>query len=192
MSDKLLNIITSTREYFSHFDCAVLGLSGGIDSALVLNILARSLNGQMKDIRTYYMPEHKLFDDDVDIENKKYVDLLLSQTNDVNITYNYEAISGFEQYAGTDNLAYGNLCSRLRMALLYYHANKCCGSVVGTTNKTEYVLGYFTKYGDGGVDVEPIIDLTKNEVYMYSRMLGVPEFYIKKTPSADLYSRQCD
>ena len=91
-----------------------------------------------------------------------------------------------------DRLTMGNLKARIRMSLLYFHANQMNRMVIGTGNKTELFLGYFTKYGDGGVDIEPIGELYKTEVWELSRMLGVPETLITKKPSAGLWAGQTD
>jgi NAD+ synthase len=89
-------------------------------------------------------------------------------------------------------LALANVKPRLRMTSLYYLANRYNGLVVGTGNKTELAIGYFTKYGDGGVDVLPLGDLDKTAVRGLARELGVPETVISKAPSAGLWEGQTD
>jgi NAD+ synthase len=89
-------------------------------------------------------------------------------------------------------LALANVKPRLRMTTLYYLANRYNGLVVGTGNKTELAIGYFTKYGDGGVDILPLGDLNKTEVRGLARALGVPEPVISKAPSAGLWEGQTD
>jgi NAD+ synthase len=89
-------------------------------------------------------------------------------------------------------LALANVKPRLRMTSLYYLANRYNGLVVGTGNKTELAIGYFTKYGDGGVDVLPLGDLDKTAVRGLARVLGVPEPVINKAPSAGLWEGQTD
>jgi NAD+ synthase len=89
-------------------------------------------------------------------------------------------------------LALANVKPRLRMTSLYYLANRYNGLVVGTGNKTELAIGYFTKYGDGGVDVLPLGDLDKTTVRGMARALGVPETVISKAPSAGLWEGQTD
>jgi NAD+ synthase len=89
-------------------------------------------------------------------------------------------------------LCMGNLKARIRMSLLYFHANRMNRMVIGTGNKTEILLGYFTKYGDGGVDLEPIGGLYKTEVWELSRRLGIPDPLITKKPSAGLWAGQTD
>ena len=90
--------------------------------------------------------------------------------------------------------AVGNIKARLRMIVLYGIANSRNLLVLGTTNKTEMVLGYYTKWGDGAVDLEILADLYKDEVYAVGRSLTpqVPEGVLTKAPSADLYLGQTD
>ena len=77
---------------------------------------------------------------------------------------------------------------RTRMVNLYYHAEKSNSLVMGTTNKTEFVQGYYVKYGDGGVDVEPLIDLFKTQIFQLAKFLHVPDDIIQKNPSPDTWS----
>jgi NAD+ synthase len=90
------------------------------------------------------------------------------------------------------DLPAANLRPRLRMTTLYYFANKLNYLVVGTGNKSEVVMGYFTKYGDGGVDLEPLGGLLKSEVKKLARKLGIPKVVINKAPSAGLWHGQTD
>jgi NAD+ synthase len=89
-------------------------------------------------------------------------------------------------------LVQANLKPRLRMITLYYFANKLNYLVCGTGNKTELSVGYFTKYGDGGVDLLPIGDLLKRQVRQLARELKVPEYIITKAPTAGLWPGQTD
>jgi NAD+ synthase len=89
-------------------------------------------------------------------------------------------------------LARANLKPRLRMAALYYHANALNYLVVGTGNRSELELGYFTKYGDGGVDLLPLGGLVKGQVRELARFLGVPEPIVTRPPTAGLWEGQTD
>jgi NAD+ synthase len=90
-------------------------------------------------------------------------------------------------------IALGNLRSRLRMCLLYLYGNMRNALVVGTGNRDEdYGIGYFTKYGDGGVDISPIADFHKSEVYQFGQALGVPRRILSAPPSAGLWDGQTD
>jgi len=91
-----------------------------------------------------------------------------------------------------NELAVSNIKPRLRMITLYYFAAKFNYLVIGTGNKSEAMVGYFTKYGDGGVDILPIADLYKSQVVELAKKLGVPKSIIDKPPSADLWHGQTD
>jgi NAD+ synthase len=86
----------------------------------------------------------------------------------------------------------GNLMARIRMAVLYYHANRDNSIVCGTSNRSEYMLGYCTKFGDNAADLQPLLHLYKTEVYAIAQELGISESIIKKTPSAGLWEGQSD
>lgn len=86
----------------------------------------------------------------------------------------------------------GNLMARIRMAVLYYHANLEHRLVCGTSNRSEYLLGYCTKFGDNAADIQPLLHLYKTEVYGMARELGIPDPIIKKVPSAGLWAGQSD
>ncbi len=85
-----------------------------------------------------------------------------------------------------------NLKQRSRMSTLYFHAEARQFAVIGTANKNEHAQGFFVKYGDGGVDIQPIAHLFKTQIYQLARHLGVPEAIQKRTPTTDTYSAPCD
>ena len=91
-----------------------------------------------------------------------------------------------------NKLAIGNLKARIRMSIIYYYANANNYLVCGTGNKSELLIGYFTKYGDGACDIEPIGDLYKTEVYKLSQHLDVPKEILEKPPRAGLWNNQTD
>jgi NAD+ synthase len=103
-------------------------------------------------------------------------------------------ITGFRQLPGFLESPYllGNLMARIRMVVLYYHANRDHRLVCGTSNRSEYLLGYCTKFGDNAADLQPILHLYKSEVYVMAKELGIPEPIISKTPSAGLWEGQSD
>ncbi len=166
---------------------AVIGVSGGVDSALVLSILSRYI--QKERIYAYFMPDSGTPEADfTDVKS-------LSVATGVPVmTVNIEAIvSTFSSVLGVqDKKALGNIKSRTRMTILYYEANVNNALVVGTTNRSEYLLGYYTKYGDGGCDIEPILHLYKTDVYGMAKVAGIPESIISKKPSAGLWPSQTD
>ena len=88
-------------------------------------------------------------------------------------------------------VAASNFKQRTRMAMLYYHAERCNYAVIGTANKNEHDQGFFVKYGDGGVDVQPIVHLYKTQVYQLARCLDVPVEIQQRPPTTDTYSAPC-
>jgi NAD+ synthase len=170
---------------------AVLGISGGIDSALTATLTVKAL-GKDK-VLGIHMPESGLTPTADSEDSKALADWLGIEFRTIDIG---EIISAFmdavPESESADRLTKGNLKARVRMSLLYFHANQMNRMVMGTGNKTEILLGYFTKYGDGGVDLEPIGGLYKTEVWELSNRLGVPEALITKKPSAGLWAGQTD
>jgi len=182
----------------------VLGLSGGIDSAVAC-ALSTMAAGPSRVIAAI-MPIHSRPEDLRDAELvasafevvPRVVDLVPAHDALVAAMPGDDA-SGLEdanvdpaRQATRRQLALANIKPRLRMTSLYFLANRYNGLVVGTGNKTELAIGYFTKYGDGGVDVLPLGDLDKTAVRGLARALGVPEQVITKAPSAGLWEGQTD
>jgi NAD+ synthase len=182
----------------------VFGLSGGIDSAVVC-ALATMAAGANRAIAAI-LPIHSNPDDVRDAElvartfevTPRRIDLVAA-FDALLAAMPEEGTAGLEDASVEEatrtrrhQLALANVKPRLRMTALYYLANRYNGLVVGTGNKTELSIGYFTKYGDGGVDVLPIGDLDKTTVRGLARALGVPEPVITKAPSAGLWEGQTD
>ena len=178
----------------------VVGLSGGIDSAVVARVSQMAVpDGVM----TVIMPAHS---NPRDAEDARLVAETFGLTAlTVDLTRPVEALLVQAQQAlGTwppgeseadgraAHLAQANLKPRLRMATLYYVANRLNYLVAGTGNRTEIAIGYYTKYGDGGVDLLPLGALVKSEVRALARDLGVPARVIEKPPSAGLWMGQTD
>ncbi|MEM0156628.1 MAG: NAD+ synthase [Thermoplasmataceae archaeon] len=166
---------------------AVIGVSGGVDSALVLALLSRSIPAER--IVAVHLPE-------TGKEGTDYQDVMeLSKKTGVSIgmiPIGGIADSFYHALGVSDSRAAGNIKSRIRMIILYYLANVNDGLVVGTTNRTEYITGYYTKYGDGACDIEPVMHLLKFQVRELAKFLGVPESIIIKKPSAGLWENQTD
>ncbi len=170
---------------------AVIGLSGGIDSALTAYLAAEALGADK--VLGLLLPE-KGITSKQDIDDAMEVAKLLGiEHKTIDISKILTSFSSLIPDFNKNNLlANGNLKARTRMCILYYHANLMHRMVVGTGNKTELLLGYFTKYGDGGVDIEPIGGLYKTQVRVLSRYIGVPPRIIDKTPTAGLWQGQTD
>ncbi|WNY24378.1 NH(3)-dependent NAD(+) synthetase [Methanimicrococcus hongohii] len=190
----------------------VLGLSGGIDSALVAALSVKALGTEnVNPIFFYDAPPGSTIEFDSD--DLRDAELLSNQLGltlqKINLSPAFAAAkSSFEikrpaalaEYSTTSPywefgetlIPSGNLKSRLRMSLLYYYANRGNLLVIGTKNKTERLTGYFTKYGDGGVDLDPIADLYKTEVRLLSKFMDLPESVLTKMPSAGFWKGQSD
>ena len=166
----------------------VLGVSGGMDSAVVLTLCVRAV-GKGK-VLALLMPEENSPEEDLEDskemcrrEGVKYVV--------VDIT---GPINAFRKAVGgkVDRKSLANIKARCRMTVLYQYANTDRRLVAGTSNKSEMLMGYFTKFGDGGADLEPIGDLYKTEIRELAGKLGIPNRIIKKAPSAGLWKGQTD
>ncbi|WP_175059915.1 NAD+ synthase [Thermococcus sp. 2319x1] len=164
----------------------VLGISGGVDSATVAYLAAKALgNGKVLGlIMPYYMNQ--------DVEDALLVCKKLGIEH--KLISIKEIVDAFEKSIGfeLDKVSRGNLMARTRMILLYAHANSRNYLVLGTSNKSEFLTGYFTKWGDGASDYAPLINLYKTEVWEIAKRLGVPERIITKKPSAGLWEGQSD
>jgi NAD+ synthase len=171
---------------------AVFGLSGGVDSAVVAALCKRAFPHHALGL---VMPcESDPADaDDAHLTASHFG--IASSTVDLTATFRTftsELHSCCSEVPTDDKLTVANIKPRLRMTTLYAFANHLNYRVVGTGNASELAIGYFTKYGDGGVDLLPLGNLTKTRVRALARHLGVPERIVEKPPSAGLWSGQTD
>lgn len=186
-------------------DRFVLGLSGGIDSAVVAGLCAKAVGPEK--VLGVMMPSASNPADEA--EAQKVADAFGIRTMKIDLTDaantvfaampDAESLFGDvlienvpEDLTGRAVLARANVRPRVRMITLYYLANLTRGVVVGTGNKSELMIGYFTKHGDGGVDLFALTDLYKYEVRAVARVIGVPESVITRPPSAGLWEGQTD
>ena len=183
----------------------IVGLSGGIDSAVVVRLCQMATPGQVLGL---IMPCGSDPQDEADA--RLVANAFDLQVLRIDLQPAYDRLVGTLRTAmagvpadmlppggeGTPDIRgrmpLANVKPRLRMTTLYYMANSLNYVVAGTGNRTELTIGYFTKYGDGGVDLLPIGDLLKSEVRAMARELGVPEPIIAKPPSAGLWLGQTD
>jgi len=171
----------------SGMNCFVVGVSGGIDSAVASTLAAET----EYPIFALGMPIHQkaeqetLSDAHLKWLSEKYSNV---ESHKVDLTNTFDTFKhDLERYA-TDNHALANTRSRLRMVTLYQFAGQYKGIVVGTGNKVEdYGVGFYTKYGDGGVDIAPIADLYKSEVWNLGKVLGVDSRIIEAKPTDGLW-----
>lgn len=165
----------------------VLGLSGGVDSAVVAYLAAKALG--RKKVHSLIMPSPTNSHNDL-----RLAKLVCKKLNLSPITYHLSPI--LKAYSkiiiSQHHKTLGNLKARIRMSLLYGKANELNALVLGTGNKSELMTGYFTKYGDGGVDILPIGGLYKTEVRQLAEFLKVPQKIIDRAPTAGLWTGQTD
>lgn len=166
---------------------AVVGVSGGIDSALTLMLVARTFPEER--IKAFFLPDGNTPESDYrDVDDLAKASGVHIGT--INIQPMVDAFRTTLKVEGREAL--GNIKSRTRMISLYYQSNTNNGMVVGTTNRSEYIVGYYTKFGDGACDIEPIMHLLKRDVREMAHALNVPESIMNKKPSAGLWASQTD
>jgi NAD+ synthase len=166
---------------------AVLGLSGGIDSAVVAYLCARALGPE--NVHAIRMPYRTSSADSLG-DAQRVVDALGINVETIEIT---DAVEGYLRAAGDpDPRRRGNVMARMRMLVLFDQSARLSALPIGTGNKTERLMGYFTWHADDTPPVNPIGDLYKTQVWALARHLGVPLQIIDKPPSADLEANQTD
>ncbi|MEM1644483.1 MAG: NAD+ synthase [Ignisphaera sp.] len=162
----------------------VVGVSGGLDSATALTLSVKSVG--INKVLALIMPDKEVtpgedVEDAIDLAEKlsvKYHVIDISETIE-----KFKNLIPIYEDDEKDMLPLGNLRARIRMCILYYYANKLGYLVLGSTDRSEYLIGYFTKYGDGAADVAPLAILYKTQVREFAKHLGVPQNIVLK-PSA--------
>ena len=182
-------LVEFLRENFKKagFSKAVLGLSGGIDSALVAYLLRDALGKE--NVLAIMMP-YKSSNPDSLNHAKLVVEDLKINAKTIEITDMIDAY--FKNEKDASSLRMGNKMARERMAILFDYSSEENALVVGTSNKTEIYLGYSTQFGDSACALNPIGDLYKTNIWDLSRYLKIPNELIEKKPSADLWEGQTD
>ncbi|MDD5084474.1 MAG: NAD(+) synthase [Candidatus Omnitrophica bacterium] len=163
----------------------VVGLSGGIDSSVVAALSKLTLRDNVLGL---ILP-CKSSGRDEELA-RKFAARFNIKLRKVDLTGTFNKLSGL--YPEANDLARANLKPRLRMLVLYYFANSLNYLVAGTGNKSELMIGYFTKHGDGGCDILPLGGLFKTEVRKLAEELGIPKEIIKRPPTAGLWDGQTD
>jgi NAD+ synthase len=182
-------IVTFIRDSIQKvgFKRAVIGLSGGIDSALSAFLTAEAIGAD--NLKCFRMPYRTSSADSLS-DAQAVLDALGCPSDIVEITEMVEPL--FERFPDMDNQRKGNVMARARMVVLYDQSVAFGGLVMGTSNKTEMMLGYSTLFGDSAAAIQPLADLYKNQVRQLAQAMGVPHSVIAKPPSADLWQGQTD
>ncbi len=169
------------------FTKAVIGLSGGIDSALSCFLAAKALGPE--NVLAVRMPYRSSSQDSLD-DAQRVIEATGVQALTIEITDMVDPL--INRFPEMDHMRKGNIMARTRMVALFDQSAAFNGLVIGTSNKTEILLGYSTWYGDSACSINPIGDLYKAQVRQLSRAMGVPDSVIDKPPSADLWAGQTD
>ena len=169
-------------------DGIAIGLSGGIDSTLVAYLACEAVGPDR--VFGIVMPSSTTPTEDKihGIQIAQHLGIDYKEIAIDSILDEFLSVTQLDN----DNLAIGNLKARIRMSTLYYYANFKNYLVIGTGNKSEILIGYFTKHGDGACDMEPIGDLYKSEVFKLSESLNISEEILNKPPRAGLWENQTD
>jgi NAD+ synthase len=165
----------------------IVGLSGGVDSALSALLAANALGAE--NVLGVLMP-YKSSNPDSQVHAEMVVQQSGIDSLLVDITPQIDAY--FERFADADARRRGNKMARERMTILYDHSARWNALVIGTSNKTELLLGYGTLYGDMASAINPLGDLYKTQVWALAEAIGVPSVIVNKEPSADLWTGQTD
>ena len=185
------NITLFLKETFTtqNIKNSVIGLSGGIDSVTSLTLLSKAL--PQENIFVYHLPYFEKVDPDIALLIKQ-LNLPKSQFQIVSIKKMVDDLIAELKIPEDDLVRRGNIMARVRMITLFDLAKEHQAMVVGTENRSEHFLGYFTRFGDAASDIEPIGHLYKTQVYELAKQLKIPESIINKAPSANLWEKQTD
>jgi len=191
LADEITAFIEETVDV-AGADGVIVSMSGGIDSTLTAYLAREALGADRVTAMT--LPCHL-----TDAVNTLDAQTLAADLGVETLTVQLQPLLDmFEDTVAStvddevDRVAIGNAVSRLRMSAAYYAANRTNRLVCGTSNRTELLLGYFTKHGDGAADLRPLGGLYKTEVRALARYMDVPPYVIEKTPTADLWAGQTD
>ena len=167
----------------------VLGVSGGLDSSTTAALASLSLGGHK--VLGIAMPEEETYDLTAIQHTRLLAEKFEFNLHVVDISSTLKAcFKSLPIYDATDKIGKGNVKARIRMVYLYYYANKLDRLVCGASDKSEIMVGYFTKWGDGAADISPIMDLYKTQVRQLALHMGVPAEIVAKPSSPGLWPNQ--
>ena len=185
-------LVSFLKISFQHagFADAVIGLSGGLDSAVSCILAFRALGADH--VYPLLLP-YGILSTQATLDAMNVIEILkISPAHVARVDIKPILDPLIAKEFGMDNIRKGNLMARARMMILFDHAKKRKALVVGTENKSEYLLGYFTRFGDEASDIEPLRNLYKTQVYEIAKYLAVPQAIIAKKPTAGLWEGQTD
>jgi NAD+ synthase len=173
----------------AHAKGIVLGLSAGVDSSTVAALSTLAIGGDK--VLGLILPEEETYNVE-DVEHAKLVAKKFGfKTEIINITSTLEAFyKSIPIFDPADRLCKGNIKARTRMIYIYYYANKLNMLACGSSDKSETMMGYFTKWGDIAADISPIMDLYKTQVQKLAEHIGIPKEIVTKPPSPGLWPGQ--
>lgn len=190
-AEEIIDWLTTTV-HEAGFEKVVVAVSGGVDSAVSLNLAVHALGKE--NVYALLLPSGKL--STKALQDGKAVASAAGLEKDHVVVRDISKVANklIEQLGddSIDNIRQGNIMARTRMIFLYDFAKSLNALVVGTENKSEHYLGYFTRFGDEASDVEPIRGLYKTQVWEMAKYLGVPKEIVEKAPSANLWEGQSD
>lgn len=188
-AEKIIQFIRQTVKK-AGFSKVVVGLSGGVDSAVSCFLAVRSLG--VENVYVGLFPYGNLNKEGLDDAKLVIQQLKIPQENILVKDIKSLVVPIFSQDQRMDKLRQGNIAVRMRMILLYDLAKKYNALVLGTENKSEHLLGYFTRFGDEASDIEPIRHLYKTQDRQLAKYLDIPEKIITKAPTAGMWYGQTD
>lgn len=191
LSQEILPIVEFVRRVFvkNNKKHAVIAVSGGIDSAVALSLLVQAWPKQQ--IWPILLPygRQEMIDATTILD---FWQIPLENRKILNIASMVDATCKSLQITDADKVRKGNVIARTRMMAIFDYAKNKDGLVVGTENKSEHYLGYFTRFGDQASDLEPLATLYKTQVRQIAQTLDLPPIFLEKPPSADLWPEQSD
>ncbi len=184
---KILSLFIANEVRKVGVERVIVGLSGGVDSAVSAMLAAEALGP--KNVLAIKMPYRAS-----SAESLSHADLVIERSgiNSMTVEITNQIDAYFALFSDANNMRRGNKMARERMTILYDHSARWSGLVLGTSNKTELLLGYGTLHGDMASALNPIGDLYKTQVWALATEIGVPSEIVHKQPSADLWAGQTD